>query len=271
VGASGPEEILKVALNERGTAALRSSCRAVDSLSSDPRLQEWAAVLPRTLAAGWVPTGRAAVLEQRVDGKDGREIIGPAPDEVPVTAVLDVIGSLHRRTGRAVAMDTEMLHRWVDEPAAVLERWLAGTSAREAVYEVRRRLKDGLENRVMTLSWTHGDLAPGNVVFSVDGRRLIGIIDWEQAGPDGLSDLDTVHLLLTTRMLREDREMGDLVCDLVRRPESGAGLLGDPALVLLAWLGHVSAIVCKTAHYAPAGYWAARNVHPVLNQVRSTT
>jgi O-antigen/teichoic acid export membrane protein len=271
VGASSPEEILKVALTERGTDALLGSCRAVDSLCSDSRLEEWVAVLPRTLATGRAPTGRFAMLERRVDGRDGREVIGPAPDEAPVTAVLDVIGSLHRRTGRAAVMDTEMLRMWVDEPVTVLERWLAGTSGPEGLHDLRQRLREGLENHGVTLSWTHGDLAPGNVVFSVDGRRIVGIIDWERARADGLPEIDTAHFLLTARMLREDREMGDLVCDLVRRPGSGAGVLGDPVLVLLAWLGHVAGIVAKTGHYAPTGYWAARNVHPVLRQIRAIT
>ena len=271
VGGTVPEAILKLALTDRGTDALLSSSRAVDSLSSDSRLDGWVALLPQTLAVGHAATGRLVVLERRVAGRDGRHVIGSAPGEAPVTTVLDVIGSLHRRTGRAAVMDAPLLRTWVDEPVAVLERWLAETSPPEATRDLRERLRRGLQSRAVTLSWTHGDLAPGNVIFGRDGRRTAGIIDWERARADGLPDVDTAHFLLTVRMLREDRELGDLVCDLVRRPGSGEGVLGDPALVLLAWLGHVVGIISKTGHYPPGGYWAARNVHPVLRQVRSTT
>jgi hypothetical protein len=198
-------------------------------------------------------------------------VIGSTPGEDPVATVLAAIGSLHRRTGRAAVMDAPMLQTWVDEPIAVLERWLAETSPPGATRELRKRLRHGLEGRAVMLGWTHGDLAPGNVIFGGDGRRTVGIIDWERARADGMPDVDTAHFLLSVRMLREDRELGDLVCDLVRRPGSGHGVLGDPALVLLAWLDHVVGIISKTGHYAPGGFWAARNVHPVLRQVRSTT
>ena len=271
VGGTAPEAILKLALTDRGADALRDSCRAVDSLSSDSRLGGWVALVPQALAVGRATDGRLAVLERRVAGRDGRDVIGAVPGEDPVTTVLDEIGSLHRRTGRTAVVDGSLLRTWVDEPVAVLERWLADTSPPEATRDLRARLREELLDRVVTLSWTHGDLAPGNVLFSDDGRRTTGIIDWERARADGLSDLDSAHFLLTVRMLREDRELGDLVCDLLRRPGSGQGVLGDPTLVLLTWLGHVAGIVSKTGHYAPGGYWAARNVHPVLRQVRSPT
>jgi O-antigen/teichoic acid export membrane protein len=267
VGGSSPEAILKVALTDRGTEALLSSSRAVDSLSADPRLDGWVALLPQTLAVGHADTGRLVLLERRVAGKDGRQVIGSRPGEVPVTTVLDEIGSLHRCTGRAAVMDAPLLQTWVDEPVDALERWLAGTSPPEATRHLRERLRHELQGRAVTLSWTHGDLAPGNVIFNGDGRRAAAIIDWERARADGLPDVDTAHFLLAVRMLREDRELGDLVCDLVRRPGSGESVLGDPALVLLAWLDHVVGVISKTGHYVPGGLWAARNVHPVLRQV----
>jgi O-antigen/teichoic acid export membrane protein len=271
VGDAAAEAILKLALTDRGTDALLSSCRAVDSLSSDSRLDGWVALLPRTLAVGQAATGRPVVLERRVAGRNGRDVIGSAAGEAPVTTVLDQIGSLHRCTGRAAVMDAPLLQTWVDEPVAVLERWLAEPSPPDATRDLRERLRQGLQNRAVTLSWTHGDLAPGNVIFSGDGRRTSGIIDWERARADGLADVDTAHFLLTVRMLREDRELGDLVCDLVRRPGCGESVLGDPALVLLAWLDHVAGIIAKSGHYSPGGLWAARNVHPVLRQVRGAT
>lgn len=270
VGGAAPEVVLKLALTDRGADALLSSCRTVDALSADPRLDGWVGLLPRTLAVGRA-AGRLVVLERQVRGRDGRDVIGSAPGEAPVTAVLDRIGALHRCTGRPAVMDALRLQSWVDEPVAVLERWLADTAPPEAARDLRARLRHGLQDRAVTLGWAHGDLAPGNVVFSADGRRIEGIIDWERARADGLAGVDTAHFLLTVRMLREDREMGDLVCDLVRRPGSGEGVLGDPALVLLAWLGHAVGIVSKTDRYLPGGFWAARNVHPVLRQVRSTT
>lgn len=270
VGGRGPEAILKVALTDHGTDALIRSCRAVESLASDARLGGWLALVPRTLAVGHAAPGRVAVLEQRVAGRDGQAVIGSGTGEDAVRTVLDEISLLHRSTGRSTVVDEPLLRAWVDEPVDVLERWLAGTASAEAIRDLRDRLRQGLQDRAVTVGWTHGDLAPGNVIVSREGHRTAGIIDWEQARADGLPDVDTAHFLLTVRMLREDRELGDLVGELVRLPGSGKGALGDPVLVLLAWLGHVSGMISRT-HHSPEGLWATRNVHPVLRQVGSTT
>ncbi len=269
VGDATPEAVLKLALTNSGSEALLRSCRALDSLSADPRLDGWA-LLPRTLAIGRTSDGRSAVLERHVAGRDGRDVIASAPGDAPVLAVLDHVGSLHRRTGRPAVMDARLQRVWVDEPVAALECWLAQASSAGATGDLRERLRDGLRNRALTLGWTHGDLAPGNVVFDAAGRRVVALVDWEHARADGLTVVDTVHFLLTVRMLGEDRELGDVVCDLLRRPGHG-GVLGDPTLVLLAWLHHVGGIVTKTGRYSPGGYWAARNVHPVLRRLRSGT
>ncbi len=271
VGGTVPEAVLKLALTDRGSDALLDSCRAVDALSVDARLDGWVALLPRTLAAGRDGDGRAVLLERYVSGRDGREVIGSAPDEAPVATVIEQVEALHRLTGRTAVVDARLQRAWVDEPVEVLERWLGATGSAEATRGLRQRLRDGLRGRAVMLGWTHGDLAPGNVVFAADGRRVTGILDWEKARPDGLADVDTAHLLLTVRMLREDRELGDLVCDLVRRPGSGRGVLGDPTLVLLAWLHHVTGVITKTERCSPDGFWAARNVHPVLARLRSGT
>ncbi|NHC25443.1 phosphotransferase [Nocardioides sp. IC4_145] len=271
VGGSTAEGVLKLALTARGSEALTSSHRAVRSLASDPRLPAgWAALLPRTLATGRDAAGRAAVVERYVDGQDGRLVLAhPAGLADPVAVVLDRVGSLHEHTGRDTVVDEHLLATWVDEPVATLERWLADPATADATGALREALRRGLAGRVVTRCWTHGDLAPGNVVLSDDGRHVSGVIDWERARPDGLAEVDSTHFLLTVRMLREDRELGDLVRDLLARPGSGEDALGDPSLVLLAWLDHVAGIVTKTGHYSPGGWWAARNVRPVLHQVRS--
>ena len=142
-------------------------------------------------------------------------------------------------------------------------------------------LRAGLEGREVSVGWVHGDLAPGNVLLSTDGRQVCGLVDWERATSTGLPQVDVVHLLLTVRMLTEGRELGDLVCDLLPARDEAAGAvqpgsqtaeptgdpLDDPVLVLLTWLHHVSGIVAKTDHYAPRSVWAARNVDVVLDQL----
>ena len=163
VGATAPEAILKLALTDRGSDALLASCRAVDALSSEPRVDGWADLLPRTLAVGR-ESGRLVVLERTVVGRDGRDVIAQARDDFPVSTVLGDISSLHRRTGRTAVMDAPLLGSWVDEPVALLEAWLDPTAPPGATGDLRTLLRHGWQGRAVTLSWTHGDLAPGNVV-----------------------------------------------------------------------------------------------------------
>ena len=267
LGDTGPEAVVKLALTERGADALLASCRAVDVLSTDPRLDGWAELLPLTLAVGRTADGHLAVAERHVAGRDGCDVIAASSDDTAVTTVLDQIGALHRRTGRPAVLDAEALQTCVDEPVARLEHWLGGASSCPATRRLQQRLREGLGQRQVTLGWTHGDLAPGNVIFTDDGRRAAGIVDWEHARADGVTDVDVAHFLLTVRMLREKRELGDLVCALVDQPWRGEGVLGDSSLVLLAWLHHVTGTVTRTGRCSPDGLWAACNVHPVLRQV----
>ena len=68
------------------------------------------------------------------------------------------------------------------------------------------------------------------------------------------------------RTLRERRELGDLGCELLQRPCNGQGLLGDPTIVMLAWLQHVDGTITRSGRSSADGLWAACNVHPVLRQ-----
>jgi hypothetical protein len=97
-----------------------------------------------------------------------------------------------------------------------------------------------------------------------------GLVDWEWASPETLPDVDVVHLLLTVGMLREGRELGALVTELLADGpvDTVDPRLSDPVLVLLTWLHHVTGIVTRSDRYPPGSLWAARNVETVLQRVR---
>lgn len=48
-----------------------------------------------------------------------------------------------------------------------------------------------------TMTWTHGDIAPANVVFRNDWQEVVGVIDWEFMAWD-LPILDVAHALWRT-------------------------------------------------------------------------
>ena len=127
------------------------------------------------------------------------------------------------------------------------------------------------------LTWTHGDYTPGNLLMAPDGDSVCGVVDWGGASASGIGPLDVGLLLLTTRMLRERRELGEVVTDVI----GGDGLSGhelarltaagpdaDPRhLILLCWLRHLSDNLRKSDLYRRHPVWRARNVDTVLRKV----
>src|SRR5436190_10401836 len=117
---------------------------------------------------------------------------------------------------------------------------------------IRRELTDALFGRELTMSLTHVDLWLGSVVWQPATNEVTGIVDWRRARV-GPPVVDLAHLTCTTRALRERRELGDVVRDVLRadgwRPAEerriaaapGSSELTPRTIVLLAWLRHVYA------------------------------
>ncbi|HEU4514595.1 MAG TPA: phosphotransferase [Nocardioidaceae bacterium] len=261
VGGDRPAAVLKVSRTACGDRALDHAVSVVHTLSDDPRLVHWAGVLPVTRACGHLDDGRLFVVEDLVEGIRGTTAVAdPSLGDAPVTAVLDVATELHRLTGRRVVVDDALLERWVDRPSSLLAA-LAEPGEKAALRRLGAQVREQLGGLATSVSWTHGDLSPGNVVLDATDMTVRGLLDWERAMPDALPEIDVRHLALTVRMERTRRELGDLVCeDLICR--QGSDL--DQALTLLVWLHHVSGICDKTSRYPARSVWWTRNVAPVL-------
>jgi hypothetical protein len=97
-------------------------------------------------------------------------------------------------------------------------------------------------------------------------------VDWENAHADGLPDVDLVHWWLATRPV----ELGVAVRQALADPDAvRQGLaelsisLPNPQIalehvVLLTWLGHVTAGMDRTSADHLGRVWLARNVKPIL-------
>lgn len=268
VGGPTPAVVLKWARSARGTAALERAGAVVDALASDARLAGLAHLLPRRQGATRAADGHLVVLETLLPGEDGRTCLTPTTQGEVVGSALGCVSLLHERTATETTIDQELLARWVDDPVAVLNRWFAtgGQSRAPALDRLRDQLYRGLLGRDVKVGWIHGDLAPGNVLVRPGTCQVSGLLDWERATAVGLPEVDVMHLRLTVQMHLEGRELGELVCHrldrLVTAAPDDAG--GDPALVLLCWLHHVSGIVAKSDRFPTRGLWAALNVDTVL-------
>ena len=107
-------------------------------------------------------------------------------------------------------------------------------------------------------------------------------MDWDLAVADELPTHDLVHLLLSTRQLVQQRDLGEIVRALLEGEQWTAherslleaaeralpgSVVGERAMVLLSWLRHITGNLAKSSRYRRNVLWLSRNVDAVLRSV----
>jgi O-antigen/teichoic acid export membrane protein len=282
-----PEAAVKIAHSRRGVHSLRQEGANLKALKADPRLAGWSAALPHVYYEGELPD-RWFLVEGIVPGVEARRLVSrPATRWTVLTTASAAIDFLRRSTASSPApFDPEALARCVAMPLAALRaRTVRGprdTWRLDALDRLEDLLHRTLPDKPVSRSWVHGDFVPSNIFVTPDGTRLTGIVDWDLARSDGIPGLDVMQLLLATRMLVRRRELGQVVCELLREPRldeherivldralsvDGEEQIGLTSLVLLAWLDHVSGVLSKSDRYAQSWAWLRLNVDGVLHNV----
>lgn len=282
--------VLKVARTDGGTASIQRSIEVVQKLRSDPRLAPLHGLIPKLLGHGEMG-GRVYAVEEALAGNDGLASVSDSARRGRlIEGAMNAIKILHEQTARSLIVDDELARRWIDEPARVIGRLAqshCGVARQLAALEtLRLDLRVALVGTRSTVTWVHGDLVPGNVLVAPESDRVVGIIDWDQAVPDGLPSVDVMQFLLATRTATTGGELGDLVSDIVRgsrfsneemevldRAQSalGAQQLSVRQLVLLCWLRHLASNLGKSKRFDHHEWWVRRNVEQVLSTLRVAT
>lgn len=242
------------------------------------------AVLPRRLAAG-TAHGCPFVLDAFIPGRSAAALVGDARWPSVQGAALAAINGMHREFGRPMIVGEDALRHWVDAPLAVLRRRISrlpGVSLSSRLDRLGELLTNSLAGRKLDATWVHGDFWAGNLLVDETTSDLTGIVDWDLAAPRELPVHDYLHLLVYRRRERSGRNLGDVVCDLLRErdgwsTEERTALAGadwcfheDPppgrVLLLLHWLRHVAAVSVHQRSYVNHSVlvWELRNVHQVL-------
>jgi Ser/Thr protein kinase RdoA (MazF antagonist) len=202
--------------------------------------------------------------------------VAPNLGSLHTLGAVNAITPLHRVTSTTHVINDLLLKQLVDEPA---ERLREAVRHKDAVDRLAAALHTQLAGHWVTLGWTHGDFYPGNVLIGPTGR-VTGIVDWSQVRENDLVILDIVFWLLTVPRPGQPREFGARVAARLDRspcwrPAESSLLAtrayGDPlsgqALLLLAWLRHVTDNLAKSDRYAASPVWSRRNIAPVLRRV----
>jgi aminoglycoside phosphotransferase (APT) family kinase protein len=233
-------------------------------------LERLRAVEPEPTVADRVPWplahGRVGLavwtLEQRLPGACPL----PALPHPVVEQCVDFLAALHAAGGRddraPLAADAEVVASAASEPEAASALAAAVDATLAAVPR----------------GFTHGDFFRGNLL--VDCGRLVGVVDWDAAGPGRLPLTDLLHLrhymdnrpedddwgpLLVERLLPWARRGGDgAVRDYLERVQVDPDPSVLAALVAAYWLEHASYQLRSHPHRREQPRWLARNVDGVL-------
>jgi O-antigen/teichoic acid export membrane protein len=287
VGLVGPpgssaRAVIKLARSTGAARALVHEADMLNRLAADTRLDGWRSLVPELLGVGELE-GDPYLVERVVPGVDAQQLLAagvPAPDVLEAAA--KTIAELHRRTRAELVIGDAILREWVDEPLDVLERHAARDEGeawlRGALGRLRTELHEALIGNRVSVSWTHGDYVPGNVILDPVGRTVNGIVDWELSSTPNMPMLDIVQLMLSTRTTTRRRELGEIVIaaldgtwgasdrallERTRRalPE---GNVGDRELILLAWVRHTASMLTKAPGYAGNWLWTKSNLEAPL-------
>jgi Ser/Thr protein kinase RdoA (MazF antagonist) len=287
----GPDDapataVLKLAQTAEGVTCVRQQAQVLGALRADPRLGDWLSLLPRVLAAGSVG-GRLYAVEQALPGQSALPVLADAARcRAMQAAASATIAQLHCRTARTVVVDGRRRERWIDRPLRMVRRVYGlhprGSRYRAQIRCLQRELHAELDGRTLPVCWIHGDFWPGNVLVAADGVTPTGIVDWDLAAADELPTHDLVHLLLSTRGLVQQRDLGEIVrallegeqwtaherslLDAAERALPGS-VVGERAMVLLSWLRHITGNLAKSSRYRRNLLWLSRNVDAVLRSV----
>jgi len=275
--------ILKLPQSERAAASLQRQAAVVATLRAHPALQEWLQWLPLPLTTGAV-AGRFYLVELLLPGVDGTRLRLNAQGWSTVqTAACRAISHLHQQTATTTTVDAALRQRWVAEPIAALRRLqpalLTPAEYEQRLHRLQMELTATLTGRTVAVSWIHGDFTPGNILLDPAQQTITGLIDWELAAPNELPQLDLLQFFITTRMIRQQCEYGDVIRALLtaqawqdqerlllataQKALPGANL-ADRTLLLLCWLRHIATSVTKAEQYAHHRWWKIRNLEAVL-------
>ena len=160
------------------------------------------------------------------------------------------------------------------EQAETVARAITPTDAKK-VEALARQLEADLAD--VPRGFAHGDFFHGNLL--VEGERLVGVVDWDAAGPGRLPLVDLLHLRHATHAVAEvdwgpmivrklvpwARSNGDeLVHDYCRRLGFSVDERRLAALVFAYWLDRVACQLRTHRHRLTDRRWLGRNVALVL-------
>jgi hypothetical protein len=233
--------------------------------------------IPRLLESGVVDVGGGCryVVESAFPGS----VLTVHADSLVVGSALELVSSVHERSAGSTVLSIDDVDALVDPHIAALTAAGLASWRVAALDHIRAVLRASLVGRELSLSITHGDCWPGNVMGAIDGRgqwRARGLIDWENGALRGLPEIDLAHYLLAMHpqgpVAAVLDGLGNPMQVIEHRMAPFGPVAANPDLpaslcTVLAWLNHVGAGVSRAERFGPGRAWMSNVVAPVLDAV----
>lgn len=200
-------------------------------------------------------------------------------DSLVVGSALELVRSVHDRSADMVVLGVDEVDALVDPHIAALTAAGLATWRVAALDHIRAVLRASLAGRELSLSITHGDCWPGNVMGAIDANgqwRALGLIDWENGALRGLPEVDLAHYLLAMHpqgpVAAVLDGLGNPRQAIEHRMAPFGPVAANPDLpaslcTVLAWLNHVGTGVSRAERFGPGKAWMSNVVAPVLDAV----
>jgi Phosphotransferase enzyme family len=260
------DAVLRVAVGPARTQ-ITSQAKALENLREAAGDALDKSVIPWTIDRGRLGLADWS-LEPRLHGSTP----GWDLDSRVVGAAVDFLAGLHSCKNLSVARrspadEAEDAASFVDESRSAALRTIGRT-----VSEVIAELPYG---------FAHGDFFTQNIL--IEGRKIVGVVDWDAAGPNRPPLLDFLHLWHTGRRRVGDLEWGpsivsdllpwareggdDVLRSLARRIDVDVSPSKLEALVIAYWLARLAYQLSRYGDRTERPVWMRQNVDSVLQAV----
>ncbi len=270
--------VLRLPLHHRGALRMDAARRVLARLAE--RAPQIYSLAPEQLAFGAL-AGTPYTLERKLSGVPAAELITTSrTDTYILEEAFQFLDRLSRVHFLSRQIDDEFAADYFEPVIATLRRH--HPKLLHELNALQAFLVRSTQGQKLPLIWVHGDFNVKNVLFHPAGKRLSGVVDWDQGKELGLPLQDLLHFILSIHRRRRGWCIGQVV---VRALEGGLfdatersalnryrDILGlhevlFAPLLVVQWAQHVAGQF-EDAAALPTDKWLEENFRTPLRHIR---
>ena len=279
----GREAILKITDTPEGELGLDRERTVLSKIAAEPRMESLRRLLPEVVASG-SDAGWSYLVQWSLPGLPATAAAMRPPRSLLVD-VSTIAARMHDATTTQRTIGELEVEDWIRRPITAVRSLVSrrlGASEAAALDRIATELESAVTGATVPLGWIHGDLWSDNILVDARAGGVTGLVDWDSASEAGLTAHDQLHLVLYTRKVLDDTEIGSQICralgpnadwDALEMAALSAGTADLPGSddvarlrlgIRLYWLRLVAMNLARQPRATRARRWLDENVRAVL-------